>query len=203
MNTKLLIFTIIATLIPAQALCAADSIIIYEASAARDPFVSALPKKIEIKIEPASVPITKPKLRAKPKVIVIPPPLKIQGVIWNSNKPQAIINGEVIGVNGQVAKSVVQLIDQHGVTVLYQNQHFLYPVDGSKVKKIDRDVPVIEQTQNDDVDLKESLEISPKALMPLKAPVILEHAKAKPLKKLKSVLPGDRMREMIEQLEDH
>ncbi len=205
MQAKLLIFIAVALIIPAPALCDTAISITYEASSARDPFVSALPKKIEVKIEPAIIAITKPMPLIKPKAIVIPPQLKLQGVIWNSSKPQAIINGEVMSLNDRLDDWQVHVIDQHGVTIVYQEEYFLYASDGSKAKLVSSSVETLEEVQTANNKPKEPLLIEPvfnesKKLIAPEGHVSLAERKTRVISNLQSVIPADRLREAIEKL---
>ncbi len=59
----------------------------------------------------------------------IPPPaLQVNGVIWNSDRPQAIINDRVIDVGDEIAESKVVKIRRSGVDVEYKGKVFSFDV---------------------------------------------------------------------------
>ncbi len=63
------------------------------------------------------------------------PELEVQGVVWG-NIPQAIINGQVVGLGDTVSGVRVQDIDKNCVTVIYGNkQHRLSPSGSAKERE--------------------------------------------------------------------
>jgi hypothetical protein len=100
-----------------------------------NPFKSKLP---EIKEEPVTIrppeqgpitPIVKP-LSIEIPLQVLPggtaeagpalPPFTITGVIWNSDRPQAIINGQVVDVGDTVSNTKIVAIKKDGIDVLVE-----------------------------------------------------------------------------------
>ncbi len=91
-----------------------------------NPFKSQLPEIKEPKIEMPDKPPTNttddpsPK---PPKPIVIPPEIKekplpnitINGIIWNSERPQAIINGKIVDVGDTIAEIYITAIRKTGI----------------------------------------------------------------------------------------
>ena len=57
-----------------------------------------------------------------------PPDLHVQGIVWGSDRPRAIINDSVYGVGDAVGGSVILLIDSRGVTVDYLGTQIVYPM---------------------------------------------------------------------------
>lgn len=55
------------------------------------------------------------------------PNLVITGLIWNSPKPQAIINGKVINIGDTVSGVRIIEIDVRGITVDYEGRTVLVP----------------------------------------------------------------------------
>ncbi len=91
----------------------------------RDPFESILPKEdLGIKTE-----------EGKAKIQVPPPDLTVQGILWGSDKPQAIINGDVYGV-GEVIKEMPQTkihkIEKGSVIIIHQGIVFQYGTKSNK-----------------------------------------------------------------------
>jgi hypothetical protein len=48
------------------------------------------------------------------------PELKVQGVIWGGNFPQAIVNNKVLKVGDTVEGVEIKSIDKKGITVLFE-----------------------------------------------------------------------------------
>jgi hypothetical protein len=48
--------------------------------------------------------------------------LRIQGIVWNSDQPTAVINGSIVGVGGVVGAAEVVVIGEDGVTLRYKGQ---------------------------------------------------------------------------------
>ena len=83
-------------------------------------------KKQAAKKEKTSVP-SKVKEQVKiepPKPTIIAPKLEISGIVWNTERPQAIINGKVVAIGDKVSDSEIIAIDKTGVEILYQGQKF-------------------------------------------------------------------------------
>ena len=53
------------------------------------------------------------------------PDLNIEGLIWNSDMPQAIINGSVIKIGDYIEGVKVIEIDKKGITIEYEGQKVL------------------------------------------------------------------------------
>ncbi|MBM3249838.1 MAG: hypothetical protein FJZ09_03200 [Candidatus Omnitrophica bacterium] len=85
----------------------------YKATDLRDPFLE-LGKDVQMpssQITPA-------------KEAVQPPPLKVQGLIWGSSLPQAIINDSVVKQGDTIGGARIIDIDKNGVVVEFQGQEF-------------------------------------------------------------------------------
>lgn len=78
----------------------------YRASALRDPFEE---KK-------------KPVIAAKKDTRETP--LNLEGLVWNSVRPQAIINGTVVEVGSEVGGAKVLAIDRKGVKLRVDDREF-------------------------------------------------------------------------------
>lgn len=101
-----------------------------------NPFKSQLPKvekTDEIKSEldtmtPDNVktniydPSSLSRTKASPKVVEAPvmPELTVSGYVWNSRRPQAIIDGQVIDVGSSIGGVQVLAINKSGVVVSFQ-----------------------------------------------------------------------------------
>jgi hypothetical protein len=103
----------------------------------RNPFQSQLPEKRKppeapnpkVKIEDPKGAIEKPKVSqpniesVAPKVIETPmPQLTIKGVIWNSDRPQAIINDQIIDIGDKISEVTVTGIRKGGIDVMFHGK---------------------------------------------------------------------------------
>ena len=105
-----------------------------------NPFKSQLPKiekpKIEMPDKPlkppkgptTEKPVKKPKL---PKPIATPlvtpkrplPNVTINGIIWNSNRPQAIINGRIVDIGDTISEIQIIDIQKTGIDGLFDGKN--------------------------------------------------------------------------------
>jgi len=103
-----------------------------------NPFKSQLPKIEKPKIEMPDKPKlpkpsedkdpTKPKL---PELIATPPLIKerplpnvtINGIIWNSDRPQAIINGRIIDIGDTISEIQITGIRKTGIDGLFDGRN--------------------------------------------------------------------------------
>jgi len=106
----------------------------------QDPFVPQLPEPVT-EVEPAPTPkprpLSQPDTRtpapvppqpdvpAIPMVTAPPPNLRISGLIWNSDRPQAIVNGQIVEVGGTIDSWKITDISKKGVEISYNDQTFL------------------------------------------------------------------------------
>ena len=84
----------------------------YTAGSLRNPMVSLLPKPVE---EPA--PAETASANAPAETLRRPPTVQVQGIIWGSSRPQALIDGSLYEVGDTVAGAKIVSIDRAGVTV--------------------------------------------------------------------------------------
>ncbi|MFH1692064.1 MAG: hypothetical protein ABIC68_05820 [Candidatus Omnitrophota bacterium] len=92
----------------------------------RDPFLSALPKKVETKIV---------SIQTQTESVFEPTEvgpdefdyssLTITGLLWGGNKPVAIINNEIMGIGSQVYGATIIQIDAKGILFEYNDKQFL------------------------------------------------------------------------------
>jgi hypothetical protein len=83
----------------------------------RDPFVSLLPAKRDVVRT-----VSTGKTELQPTAL---PTLSVQGLIWGSNKPQAIINNKVFNIGDQIEGAKIIEISKDGVKLSYQDKIFL------------------------------------------------------------------------------
>lgn len=79
----------------------------YNTTADRDPFASLLPSDLDVVTD--SVPL---------------PDLSMEGLVWGSERPTAIINGKVVRVGEEISGAKVVEINKEGVTVLFNGKMY-------------------------------------------------------------------------------
>jgi len=101
----------------------------------RNPFIPSTPKKKE-KPKPEPKPVKKPPERRTPQLwkprptkpapraITKAPSLKITGIVWNSDRPQAIINDQVIDIGDKVQNATIKEITKTEIKVEYGGKEF-------------------------------------------------------------------------------
>ena len=87
----------------------------YTGGTLRDPFESLLPEPVEETPKPTvtgqtSTPITDL--------------LNVQGTVWNSDRPQAVINGAIVSVGETVHGAEIVSITVQGVKIFYQGREY-------------------------------------------------------------------------------
>jgi len=95
----------------------------------RNPFQSCLPHKVEQPVEEA--PAEQPVIEVKE--IFDESLYKINGLIWGSYKPKAIINNEIYGVGDKLSEAEITKIDKNGVTLIFNDEEYVITPE----KKID------------------------------------------------------------------
>jgi len=112
-----------------------------ELASIRNPFVNQLPlppvvvppmkppmdetQNIETPAQPFTPPGPTPNPdSAKPAVEIRPPDIEIQGLVWDSQRPQAIIGNEVYGIGDLVRDMKILSIKKNGLQVLFQDKEF-------------------------------------------------------------------------------
>ncbi|MBI5149676.1 MAG: hypothetical protein HZA28_02755 [Candidatus Omnitrophica bacterium] len=98
----------------------------------RNPFEPQIPREADVVQQPKPVPPVdvKPREIPQPSPVVVPPvelprpivqpqmpALNIGGIVWNTQHPQAIVNGQIVGVGDLVAGVRIVDIQKTGVTV--------------------------------------------------------------------------------------
>ncbi len=109
----------------------------------RNPFKSWLPKveeiieklpeptKIEV-VEPTRPVTPKPEPVSQEKVVapvLTPPKLTVNGLIWGTDKPQAIINDRVVSIGDTIENSRIVDINQNGVDIIFSNNLFTIQIE--------------------------------------------------------------------------
>ncbi len=89
----------------------------------RDPFVSALPQK-PIVYRPTDVTVAGGQVK--------PPDFSVQGMVWGSKRPQAIIEDRIYNIGDEVKGAKIVGIDKEGIKVTYQGNIFLVAPEAIK-----------------------------------------------------------------------
>lgn len=57
-----------------------------------------------------------------PRILEPLPGINVAGVVWNTDRPQAIINGQIVGIGDTVSGVTILDIKKMGITVLFQGR---------------------------------------------------------------------------------
>jgi len=96
----------------------------YSASHMRDPMQNLLP--LDVSGTPDYSMGARP--AAAPEPVQPPPTLTVEGLLWGSAQPQAIIDGGVYRIGDSVSGSQILAIDQRGVTIDFLGNEHSYPI---------------------------------------------------------------------------
>lgn len=105
----------------------------------RNPFTSQLPlpapepETVTLIPRPTSVPTGEQRptsadpvaAKAETPVELSKPTFKISGIVWNTNRPQAIIEGKILDVGAQIENWTIVAIGRNGVRVKCQNYEYI------------------------------------------------------------------------------
>lgn len=119
----------------------------FEMFPARDPFTPQVPQEetrplVQKTVAPVEVPepiAVRPPPRPEPpefpaplaqdipgRPIAVPeaplPSLEIEGLVWNTDHPQAIVNGKIVGIGDIISETRIMDIQKRGITVLFQDR---------------------------------------------------------------------------------
>lgn len=94
------------------------NIVEYKSGNMRDPFYQEKKPEVIKKIEEAPT-------QKKPL-----PVLKIQGMVWGGNFPQAIINNKVVKIGDKIEDASIVEINKEGVVILFEKQKYSLPSPG-------------------------------------------------------------------------
>lgn len=89
------------------------------------------PTKIEV-VEPSDFTAKKVEPTPQKKIIApvaVPPNLVVNGLIWGTDRPQAIINNRVVSVGDTIENSEIIDINQNGVDVIFSNNLFTIQIE--------------------------------------------------------------------------
>lgn len=117
----------------------------FEMLSVRDPFMPQVPQgkvpaphvepviPVEVSVPVVPVPVEESPVdmpdMPKPEDISLPPVpekpfpnLDVLGLIWNTERPQAIINGQIVGIGDMIFEVEIVDIQKTGVTVLFHGR---------------------------------------------------------------------------------
>ena len=97
-----------------------------------NPFAAKLPKKIPLQaipeVQPSPfeprVPLPSAPLKEEEPQA---PSFKIFGIVWNTDRPQAIINNQVVSMGDKIENSEIVAINKIGIDVVSEGQKFSIP----------------------------------------------------------------------------
>ncbi|OGX33459.1 MAG: hypothetical protein A2787_08905 [Omnitrophica WOR_2 bacterium RIFCSPHIGHO2_01_FULL_48_9] len=104
-----------------------------EDTALINPFAAKLPKKEptpQPTVQPPTTQPVDPLARPAPQIKPEPPKapnFRISGVVWNTDRPQAIINNQVVSVGDTIDNSKIVSINKVGIDVISGGQKFSIP----------------------------------------------------------------------------
>ncbi len=123
---------------PLSLLAAAEEDPFADLSGVQDPFLSKLPPPeiIETDVEqPGKMGNNNnmpngPQTR-NPTVIkdVVLPKFKLQGLVWDSEHPESIVEGKVLGIGDKVQGAEIRTIGKEGLGLLYEGKQFQVKMD--------------------------------------------------------------------------
>ena len=90
------------------------------------PHVESLPVK-NVVMPPSQSPKFTPPVSGELK----PPEIKISGIIWNTDQPQALINNQMVKVGDQIAEWTIEKIDENGIELSSRGKKILIPTNFS------------------------------------------------------------------------
>ena len=93
----------------------------------KNPFKPLLPEKKKSE-EPAA---NQTNLMESKSQVVTQPKFTVTGLVWNSDRPQAIIDSKVVGIGDEIGGSKIISIKKDAIEVLYQGKFFSIATDQS------------------------------------------------------------------------
>lgn len=79
----------------------------------------------------------------EPPPPIIPPTFSISGIIWNSRRPQAIIDNEVVDIGDVIKDATIKTIKKTGIDIEYEGE--IFTID-SNSKPLSTPIPVRNET---------------------------------------------------------
>jgi len=86
------------------------------------PVAKVIPEKIIKPVKPTGSAGKLPSAVKPPKAVEALPSFAIKGIVWNTDRPQAIVNGKVVDVGDMVANIKILNIRKEGIDIIYNNK---------------------------------------------------------------------------------
>ncbi|MFA6378758.1 MAG: hypothetical protein WCX16_03130 [Candidatus Omnitrophota bacterium] len=111
----------------------------------RNPFKSWLPKieeKIEKEPEATKIEYKEPEvkiipvLKPAPVEEAKPPEIKISGLVWSTDRPQAIINDQILTIGDMIGDSKIIDINKDGVDIMFLNKLYTIKIEQTLTQSI-------------------------------------------------------------------
>ena len=82
------------------------------------PVTAPLETSVSPVVEQPAAPVTLPNSFTPPEQKeILPPSMNIYGLIWNTNRPQAIVNNQIVQVGDKIENWTIDKIDQNGLEI--------------------------------------------------------------------------------------
>jgi len=108
-----------------------------------NPFIPKLPEKKPEIVEEVIVPTAeeippiaeeKGEVIEPPKPVITPPSLTINGLVWNSEFPQAIVNNQIVKLGDTIEGVTVVGIHREGIDITFEGTQFTINKDANDQK---------------------------------------------------------------------
>ena len=100
----------------------------FNALYARDPFAPMFPAKEAKEGSLTQGPFLK-------EEVIQPPTLIVQGLVWGTNLPQAIVENKVVRIGDHINEAEVVRIDKEGIMISYKGKTFTIRPESPVLKK--------------------------------------------------------------------
>ncbi len=124
---------------PASQLASPKKEIPSDLDSIKDPFVPKLPLEPKMKpqsnqqnlnessmnISPPVSPVPPQSVSLAPAVEIRPPLITISGLVWNTDRPQAIVNNEIVGIGDKINEWSIVAISEEGIEISYLDKRVL------------------------------------------------------------------------------
>jgi hypothetical protein len=128
MRKKLIILIMSAACVSLAAPGSATAIVEFNAVFARDPFTPMFPAKEAKEGSLTQGPFLK-------EEVIQPPTLIVQGLVWGTNLPQAIVENKVVRIGDHINEAEVVRIDKEGIMISYKGKTFTIRPESPVLKK--------------------------------------------------------------------
>lgn len=123
---------------PASEVALKPNTVEYKSGGLRDPFYQEKKPEVIKKMEEAPT-------QKKPL-----PTLKIQGIVWGSSMPQAIINNKVLKIGDKIEDASIVEINREGIVILFEKQKYSLSSPGVVSQEASFKIPQGEEKKAED-----------------------------------------------------